>query len=76
MQLNQEPCGWRGGALCAVFADADAGADVRQHSIAQHSTAQHSTVQHFGLGTMLQFPRRRSQDELQLINSIVYEVER
>lgn len=54
-----------------LFADADAGADVRQHSIAQHSaaqrsTAQHSTVQHFGLGIMLQFPRRRSQDELQL----------
>lgn len=53
-----------------LFADADAGADVRQHSIAQHSAAQH-----FGLGTMLQFPGRRSQDELQL-NSIVYEVER
>lgn len=50
-------------ALCC-FADADAGTDVRQHSIAQHSTAQHSTAQHFGLGTMLQFPRRRSQDEL------------
>lgn len=42
-------------ALCC-FADADAGADVRQHSIAQHSAAQHSTVQHFGLGIMLQFP--------------------
>lgn len=49
-----------------LFADADAGADVRQHSIAQHSAAQYSTVQHFGLGIMLQFPRRRSQDELQL----------
>lgn len=45
-----------------LFADADAGADVRQHS----STAQHNTTQHFGLATMLQFPRRRSQDELQL----------
>lgn len=32
-------------ALCC-FADADAGADVRQHSIAQHSTAQHSAAQH------------------------------
>lgn len=49
-----------------LFADADADADVRQHSIAQHSTAQHSTAQHFGLGIMLQFPRRRSQDVLQL----------
>lgn len=35
-------------ALCC-FADADAGADVRQHSIAQHSATQHSTVQHFWL---------------------------
>lgn len=32
-----------------LFADADAGADVRQHSIAQHSAAQHSTAQHFWL---------------------------
>lgn len=29
---------------CVLFADADAGADVRQHSIAQHSAAQHSTT--------------------------------
>lgn len=29
-----------------LFADADAGADVRQHSIAQHSAAQRSTAQH------------------------------
>lgn len=38
-------------------------------------TAQHSTAQHFGVGTMLQFPKRRSQDESRS-NSIVYEVER
>lgn len=29
-----------------LFADAGAGADVRQHSTAQHSTAQHSAAQH------------------------------
>lgn len=27
-----------------LFADADAGADVRQHSIAQHNTTQHNTT--------------------------------